>query len=140
MTRLLPRAFLVTPNIPEAETLAGMKIETETEMQKAADKLIELGCRAVLIKGGHKSGDPVDIFVAPEGRQRFAGRRIETRHTHGTGCSYSAAITANLARSMDLLTAISNAKAFIEEAISTAPGLGHGYGPVNHFAKLLSEA
>jgi hydroxymethylpyrimidine/phosphomethylpyrimidine kinase len=135
---LLPRAFLVTPNIPEAESLTGMRIQDESDMRRAADRLRDLGCQAALVKGGHTGGEPVDVLSAPglqDPLSWFPGRRINTRHTHGTGCTYSAAITAGLALGADLRQSIVAAKSFIQSAIETAPDLGCGYGPVNHFAK-----
>lgn len=135
MKNLLPRAALVTPNIPEAEALTGMKIDTESGMLKAARQLRSLGCRAVLIKGGHSAGEPVDLLLTDDDTvEYFAGRRVTTRNTHGTGCTYSAAITAGLAQGLRLVEAISTAKNFIQNAIETATPLGHGFGPVNHFA------
>lgn len=132
---LLRYAFLVTPNIPEAESLTGIRICTEADMQQAADRLLGFGCNAVLIKGGHAPGEPVDFLSVSGSSATFPGRRIETRHTHGTGCTYSAAITAGLALRQDLHKSIGTAKSFIQSAIETAPELGGGYGPVNHFAR-----
>jgi hydroxymethylpyrimidine/phosphomethylpyrimidine kinase len=134
---LLPRAFLVTPNIPEAESLTGMTIENESGMRTAANRLCDLGCKAALVKGGHRRGEPVDVLSAPgleNSLNAFPGTRIDTRHTHGTGCTYSAAITAGLASGQDLRESILAAKSFIQRAIETAPSLGGVYGPVNHFA------
>jgi hydroxymethylpyrimidine/phosphomethylpyrimidine kinase len=135
---LLPRAFLVTPNIPEAESLTGMTIRDENDMRAAANRLRDLGCKAGLVKGGHRRGEPVDVLSAPglsEDLIFFSGTRINTRHTHGTGCTYSAAITAGLALGQDLRQSIVAAKSFIQSAIETAPGLGAGQGPVNHFVE-----
>jgi hydroxymethylpyrimidine/phosphomethylpyrimidine kinase len=127
---LIPHALLVTPNLPEAEALTGQK-----DPQKAADILLTLGCTAVLIKGGHASGEPVDLFFDQDGPLLLTGRRIQTAHTHGTGCTLSAAITALLASGVPLRESVPRAKAFIQAAIETAPGLGHGHGPLNHFAE-----
>ncbi len=138
--KLLPCAALVTPNIPEAEMLAGMNIRTEEEMSAAGDRILEFGCKAVLVKGGHLPGEPVDILCWPgarapnDGHSRFSGSRITTKHTHGTGCTYSAAITAALALGNTLSEAILHARQYVQNAIETAPGLGNGHGPVNHFA------
>ena len=132
--RLLPQASLVTPNVPEAEALTGMQIESESDMWAAAERILEFGCRAVLVKGGHLAGDPVDVLAGATTLRIESGPRIETRHTHGTGCTYSAAITACLALGYSLAESVMSAKRFIQEAIATAPGLGYGQGPVNHFA------
>jgi len=132
--KFLQHAFLVTPNIPEAEALAGMVIRNEDDTVKAAKKLLESGCRNVLIKGGHTVGEPNDLLVGNDVARWFAGKRVTTRHTHGTGCIYSAAITANLALGLSLQDAVQEAKCFIQLAIESAPELGGGYGPVNHFA------
>jgi hydroxymethylpyrimidine/phosphomethylpyrimidine kinase len=131
---LLPIAALVTPNIPEAEILAGMSIESESDMIAAGNRLLGCGCKAVLVKAGHIAGEPIDILCTSEGVTKFPGVRIDTPHTHGTGCTYSAAITAGLARRKKLIEAIADAKRFVQAAIETAPGFGHGRGPLNHFA------
>jgi len=134
--KLLPRAFLLTPNIPEAESLTGMTIRNEDGMHRAAQQLRNDGCRAVLLKGGHLIGEPVDIYSGPEAPiARFPGQRVRTRNTHGTGCTYSAAITAALALGMSTLDAIAQSKRFVQSAIETAPELGAGCGPLNHWSK-----
>jgi hydroxymethylpyrimidine/phosphomethylpyrimidine kinase len=133
-TLLLPRSFLLTPNLEEAELLAGIEVRDLRGMRAAAEKLVGMGPRAVLIKGGHLKGDATDILLLDGAWSEFTAPRIETRHTHGTGCTYSAAITAGLARGEDVVTAIGNAKRYISEAIRTNPGLGTGAGPVNHHA------
>ncbi len=138
--KLLPYAAVVTPNIPEAEALAGMKIRTEEEMSAAGDRILEFGCKAVLVKGGHLPGEPVDILRWPgaggskNGPSRYSGNRVTTKHTHGTGCTYSAAITAALALGNPLHEAILRSRQYVQNAIETAPGLGNGHGPINHFA------
>jgi len=131
---LIPRAFLLTPNLDEAELLTGVAVRGVGGMKIAAEKLIKLGVQAVLIKGGHLSGDATDVLLYRGEWHEFTGPRIETRHTHGTGCTYSAAITALLAKGFELSHAVRRAKEFISEAIRTAPGLGAGCGPVNHHA------
>jgi hydroxymethylpyrimidine/phosphomethylpyrimidine kinase len=132
---LLPRAALVTPNLAEAANLAGIAVGNVIDMHEAARRIMDLGPKAVLIKGGHlESGDAVDILLSGGVFQEFIGPRIFTRHLHGTGCTYSAAITALLARGVSIESAIGGAKAFITEAIRTAPGLGAGSGPLNHWA------
>lgn len=130
---LIPHATLVTPNIPEAEALTGIAIESVEDMQRAACRFRELGAKAVLIKGGHLEGDATDVLFDGSEWSEFRAPRIHTRHTHGTGCVYSAAITAGLARGAALGDAIARAKSFIQQAIRTAPELGRGSGPVNHW-------
>ncbi len=130
-SELLPYAFLVTPNIPEAELLSGLEIRDEKDMLRAARRLCDTGCLAVLIKGGHLEGPPVDILFDCEEVTRFEGARVKSRHTHGTGCTLSAAITANVALGLGLKEAVSRAKQFVQAAIETAPELGRGYGPLN---------
>jgi len=133
--RLLPSAFVVTPNLPEAAALTGREVAGLASMEEAARIIADLGPRAVLVKGGHLSGAAVDVLFH-EGRiEHFTARRVRSQHTHGTGCTYSAAITAGLAKGHDLVEAIRVAKDYITAAIATAPGLGHGCGPVNHAAK-----
>jgi hydroxymethylpyrimidine kinase/phosphomethylpyrimidine kinase len=131
---LLPHAALVTPNVPEAEAFTGVKIENPDGMRKAALRLREMGARDVLIKGGHLPGPPIDVLLAGNSWHEFRALRLDTPHTHGTGCAYSAAIAACLARGMPLRDAVARAKQYIDEAIRTAPGLGRGNGPVNHYA------
>jgi hydroxymethylpyrimidine/phosphomethylpyrimidine kinase len=135
---LLPRAALVMPNLAEAQALTGRYVQTEADMLEAAKQLLEAGCRAVLVKGGHLASDPTDILCAGGKVMRFPGARVETVNTHGTGCTYSAAITAGLALGKRLEDAVSEAKQFVQRAIETATGLGHGHGPVNHFAPAAS--
>jgi len=136
-SRLIPRAFLLTPNLAEAGALTGAEIEDIAGMRKAAKRLSEMGAKAVLVKGGHLKDSATDILYS-EGRWiELPAPRVKTRHTHGTGCTYSAAITAGLARGSSLEEAVAAAKAFITEAIRSNPGLGHGSGPVNHHALAL---
>lgn len=131
--KLLPRALLLTPNIPEAEAITGMAIRCEEDMGRAAERLLDFGCKAVLIKGGHLTGEPVDVLRWAGEPYSFTGTRVRSSHTHGTGCTYSAAITAGLALGKSLTEAISEAKQFVQQAIERAPGLGHGIGPLSHF-------
>jgi hydroxymethylpyrimidine/phosphomethylpyrimidine kinase len=132
---LIPRAFLLTPNVPEAAALTGIEIRDSDDMRRAGDCLLAMGAQAILIKGGHLAGDATDLLSSGGGWREFPAPRLETRHTHGTGCTYSAAITAELARGTPLESAVERAKAFITEAIRTNPGLGRGCGPVNHHAR-----
>ena len=135
---LLPVAALVTPNIPEAEALTGLALRTVEDVRRAAVQIHGMGARAVLIKGGHMPGDATDVLFDGDVWWEFPAPRIETPHTHGSGCTYSAAIAAGLARSLDLADAVACAKAFVHEAIRTSPGLGHGCGPLNHHAPAAS--
>lgn len=130
---LFPKAALIMPNIPEAEALTGLAIHGKEDMLQAARELFETGAKAVLIKGGHLRGDPVDLLF--DGRAtEYKAARIETPHTHGTGCAYSAAVTAALALGMHLRDAIPAARRFVQAALRSAPGLGSGQGPLNYFA------
>jgi hydroxymethylpyrimidine/phosphomethylpyrimidine kinase len=133
---LLPRAFVITPNVPEVEALTGMKLLTLQDIRLAACRMGELGAKAVLIKGGHFEGDSTDVLFDGDQFHEFPAPRIATQHTHGTGCTYSAAITAGLAQGLSLVDAVARAKWYIHEAICTNPGLGHGCGPVNHHARI----
>jgi hydroxymethylpyrimidine/phosphomethylpyrimidine kinase len=135
---LLPRAALITPNVPEAETLAGLAIRGPEEMRRAAEILRGMGARAVLIKGGHLEANAKMLDLLLDGGEwhEFPAPRLETRHTHGTGCTYSAAITAGLACGRTLPSAVARAKQYLHEAIRTAPALGSGCGPLNHHAPL----
>ena len=129
---LIPRAAVITPNIPEAEALTGICAHDPAGIRRIAVRLCEMGARAAVIKGGHRSGDPVDILFDGVAFHEFASPRVETRHTHGSGCTHSAALTACLALGLPLLEAAARAKRFVYEAIRTNPGLGAGCGPVNH--------
>ncbi|HUK17017.1 MAG TPA: bifunctional hydroxymethylpyrimidine kinase/phosphomethylpyrimidine kinase [Bryobacteraceae bacterium] len=133
---LLPRAALLTPNVPEAEILSGQQIRDEADLRAAACRLRDMGAGAVLIKGGHREGSATDILFDGTEWKEFPAQRLDTRHTHGTGCTYSAAIAALLARGEPLAGAVACAKRFIHEAIRTSPGLGRGAGPLNHFAEV----
>ena len=132
---LLPRAAVVTPNIPEAEALTGIEINGPEELRLAAEAILAMGPRAVLIKGGHLEGDAGDTLWDGSAWREFPAARLKTPHTHGTGCTYSAAITAHLALGFGLEEAVGEAKRFVHQAIHTNPGLGAGTGPVNHWAE-----
>jgi hydroxymethylpyrimidine kinase/phosphomethylpyrimidine kinase len=132
---LLPQATLVTPNIHEAAILVGEAIEDEDAMARAAESIVtEMGARAVLLKGGHLAGDRVVDILYDGDVRAFRGRKIESTSTHGTGCTLSAAITAQLANGESLHAAIRTAIDYVHAAIETAPGLGSGHGPLNHDA------
>lgn len=135
LEELIPGAFLVTPNLREAELLTGLHVTNLESMEAAARKLLDGGARNALVKGGHLEGDAVDLLVTPTGTRAYSSPRIATRHSHGTGCTLSAAITACLARGVELEASIARAKTFVSAAIRTNPGLGAGSGPLNHFAR-----
>ncbi|RTI41463.1 bifunctional hydroxymethylpyrimidine kinase/phosphomethylpyrimidine kinase [Thermus scotoductus] len=133
--RLFPLADLITPNRLEAEALLGRPIRTLEEAKEAAQALLALGPKAVLLKGGHLEGEEaVDLLATREGVQAYAAPRVATRNTHGTGCTLSAAIAALLALGKPLAEAVAEAKAYLTRALKTAPPLGHGHGPLNHWA------
>src|SRR5215203_1763865 len=131
-SELLPLAHIVTPNIPEAEALADMPIRSLAEMRKAGDRIRRLGPRVVLVKGGHAEGrESIDVAVTETGSVEIRGPRLPGRHTHGTGCTLSSAIAANLARGMNDEAAIRAAREYLEGAIRHAPEIGRGHGPLN---------
>jgi hydroxymethylpyrimidine/phosphomethylpyrimidine kinase len=131
---LLPLAYVVTPNIPEAEVLSGHTIGTLADRVAAGRAIMELGADAVVIKGGHSDEDPiVDLLVDGNGVHEFRAARIATTSTHGTGCTFSSAIAAGLGRGEGLAAAVAEARAYLSSALAQAPGLGHGHGPLNHF-------
>jgi hydroxymethylpyrimidine/phosphomethylpyrimidine kinase len=131
--RLLPKAALVTPNVPELEVLCDTAIADEADMLLAAQELLGQGPGAVLAKGGHLEGDTVvDWLVTRERQERFHAPRINTAHTHGTGCTLASAIAAGIAAGLPLPQAVRQARAFLLEAILKAPGLGAGHGPLGH--------
>lgn len=134
---LLPLATLLTPNIPEAEILAGMKIQNKEDIQNAALAISKLGCKYVLIKGGHFQGAEKIDYLFEDGKPitSYRGLSVNTRNTHGTGCTLSSAITSYLAREMDMNTAIAMAKTYLSGAILAGKDvqIGKGHGPVNHF-------
>lgn len=133
MRRLFPLATLVTPNIPEAKKLATMRGTRSEDAVRAARKLIAMGAKAALIKGGHATKSTVDdVLVWEKGVEIYAFPRIATRHTHGTGCTLSTAIACGLAQGLSLPLAVGRAREFVQKAIETAPGLGKGTGPLNH--------
>lgn len=131
---LFPRATVITPNLPEAAVLLEMaEIDNVAAMEAAGRALLAMGPRAVLMKGGHLPGDAVsDLLVTANGVARFDGPRIASRSTHGTGCTLASAIACGLAEGLGLRDAAAAARAYVTRAIETAPGLGHGHGPLNH--------
>lgn len=133
---LLPLALVITPNVPEAEVLAGREIASETDMIEAARAIHALGPRYVVVKGGHLPGEAVDILFDGHALERFALPRVPTRHTHGTGCTFSAAIAAYLARGEEVPAAVWHAKQYLHEALRHAYPIGAGQSPVHHFYAL----
>ena len=132
-TLLVPRAALLTPNAPEAAALTGLTVETTDDLRRAGAALLAAGARAVLMKGGHIAGDRlVDILMTQAGETRFEGPRIDTRHTHGTGCTLASACAVGLAQGLELTEAAARAWAYVGEAIASAPGFGAGHGPLDH--------
>jgi len=139
--RLVRGAAVVTPNLPEAEVLTGREIKTIAEMEAAVGACRSLGANAVLLKGGHLDGDLlVDLLITADGVTRFEDRRIETTSTHGTGCTLASAIAAGLAGGLALADSVVRARAYVRQAILTAPGLGRGHGPLNHGHVLSTSA
>lgn len=133
-SRLVPRAALVTPNIPEAERLTGLTIDDLDTQIAAAEALVEAGAKAALVKGGHMSGEILrDVLVSPRGLQIFEHERLDTPHTHGTGCTLASAISSLLAQGHALPEAVRRAGDYLHNAIRHAPGFGAGHGPVDHF-------
>ncbi len=136
-TELLPRAHIVTPNVPEAEVLSGLTIRSVDDMRAAGERILKLGPRVVLVKGGHLDGpESVDTACTAHGTFELRGPRIATRNTHGTGCTLSSAIAANLALGLDDRAALARARDYLDGAIRHAPGIGRGHGPLGHFWQL----
>jgi hydroxymethylpyrimidine/phosphomethylpyrimidine kinase len=131
--RLVSRASLITPNIPEAEALTDMSITSAESAAEAGRLLMTTGPDAVLMKGGHLDGpDVIDLLIEASGESRFEGPRLDTRHTHGTGCTLASACAAGIAQGLPVKDAVARARAYVYEAIRTAPGFGNGHGPLNH--------
>ena len=132
-TLMIPRAALLTPNAPEAEALTGLAVRDLDGQRRAGEALLALGARAVLMKGGHVPGERVaDLLLTPNGETLFEGERIDTRHTHGTGCTLASACAVGLAQGMDLTAAVARAWTYVHEAMLRAPGFGAGHGPLDH--------
>ncbi len=131
---LLPQACVITPNIPEAEALVGYPLQSRERRVRAARELCRMGAFSVVLKGGHsEEDDAADFFCSPQDEGWLTSPRIQTPHTHGTGCSFSAALCALLARGLSLPECVARAKYFVHQAILTAPQYGQGHGPINHF-------
>jgi hydroxymethylpyrimidine/phosphomethylpyrimidine kinase len=131
--RLLFLADVITPNVPEAETLTGLVIADEEAMAHAATMLLTLGCQWVLLKGGHLDGpEVVDMLASEAGMHIFRSPRIETRSTHGTGCALASAVATGMAQGLSVPDAVARARAYVLAAIAAAPGIGEGHGPLGH--------
>lgn len=130
---MIPRAALLTPNAPEAAALTGLVVETTDDLRRAGEALLAMGAKAVLMKGGHVAGERVvDVLMTPGGETTFEGERIETRHTHGTGCTLASACATGLAQGLPLNAAVARAWNYVHEAMLRAPGFGAGHGPLDH--------
>lgn len=136
---ILPLADLLTPNIPEAERITGLSIQTSEDMEHAAEKIAKMGAKAVLVKGGHAKGEALDILLNGEHFTYFSEERINTKNTHGTGCTYSSAIASNLALGLDLEEAVKRAKDYVTTAIRHSLPIGKGCGPTHHFYDLYQN-
>ena len=135
-SRLIPLAAIVTPNLPEAEQLTGIQMTGPRELKEAARRIVGMGAGSVVIKGGHKEGPATDLFFDGEKFRQLSAARIRTANTHGTGCTFSAAIAANLAKGEKLERALAHAKSYITQAIRQGFAVGAGHSPVNHFYRL----
>jgi hydroxymethylpyrimidine/phosphomethylpyrimidine kinase len=132
--KLIPLAEVVTPNIPEAEVLWGRPIHSREDRVLAGKAILGLGARAVVVKGGHSTEDPVvDLLISEGGVAEFSAPRIKTTSTHGTGCTFSAAIAAGLGSGLDIPAAVEQARRYLTATLTSAPAIGHGHGPLNHF-------
>jgi hydroxymethylpyrimidine/phosphomethylpyrimidine kinase len=136
---LLPLALVATPNVAEAEVITGVTVKTLEDAQKAAERIVGMGAKNALVKGGHLDGPPIDTFYDGREFREFKSIRIETRNTHGTGCTLASAIAAGLARGLALEEAIARAKRYVTEAIRWGFHVGQGHGPLDHFYKLTSS-
>ena len=139
-TKLLPLATVVTPNGPEAEVFTGVRVRNLEGARRAAEKIVEMGAGSVVVKGGHLTGgEAIDIFYDGTGFRELRAPRIDTRNTHGTGCTFASAIAAGLAKGLALEEAVGQAKEYVTEAIRANFDVGHGHGPLNHFYRLWGE-
>jgi len=139
ISQIVPLADMITPNIPEAEKISGMVIKTQDDMRDVARRIHAMGCRTVVIKGGHSTGDSTDILFDGDKFYEYPASRIDTKHTHGTGCTFSSAIASNLALGFSVHEAVRRAKEYINIAIAHAPGLGKGNGPTHHFYEMYKS-
>lgn len=133
---IIPYADVLTPNIPEAEKIAGIKISNISDMEKAAKKIFEMGCKNIIVKGGHATGNALDVLFDGTQFYHFESHRINTKNTHGTGCTFSSAIASNLALGMNIPKAVEQAKKYVTVAIEHSLAIGKGHGPTHHFYDL----
>lgn len=136
---IIPLADVLTPNIPEAEVITGLKISSQKDMKEAAEIIKKMGSKNVIVKGGHATGEATDILYDGENFYYFNAPRVDTKNTHGTGCTYSSAIAANLALGHSIEKAVENAKKYVTTAILHSLPIGKGYGPTNHFYELYKN-
>ena len=136
---IIPLADVLTPNIPEAEKIADMEIKSHSDMENAAKKIQSMGCKAVIIKGGHAVGDATDILYDGNKKYYYKASRIDTKNTHGTGCTFSSAIGAYLGKGLGVENAVSKAKEYVTTAITHSLPIGKGYGPTHHFYELYKN-
>ena len=134
--RLIPLAAVVTPNIPEAEDLTGLTIATDADAQRAAEAIIAMGAKSVVVKGGHRDGPPTDILYDGQRFVEFTAERVPSTSTHGTGCTFASAVAAGLAHGLDVPAAVQQAKNYVTAAIRAAYPIGQGHGPLHHFHAL----
>lgn len=139
ISMVIPVADMITPNIPEAEHIADMKIENVEDMKLACKKIIEMGCKYVLVKGGHHIGDAIDVLYDGNEFHMFQTKRINTKNTHGTGCTLSSAIASNLAKGLDIKTSVEHSKNYVTTAIEHSLSLGNGCGPTHHFYEMYEK-
>jgi len=132
-TRLLPLAMVVTPNIPEAEALTETTIVSDADVRRAAEAIVGMGARSVVVKGGHREGSATDLFYDGKEFKEFTAPRFDTVNTHGTGCTFASAVAAGLARGMVVTDAVALAKDYVTEGIRHSFSIGQGHGPLNHF-------
>ena len=132
-TRLLPLAMVVTPNIPEAEALTETTIVSDADVRRAAEAIVGMGARSVVVKGGHREGPATDLFYDGKEFKEFTAPRFDTVNTHGTGCTFASAVAAGLARGMVVTDAVALAKDYVTEGICHSFSIGQGHGPLNHF-------
>ncbi len=136
---ILPLADVLTPNIPEAERIAGMEIQSVTDMEEAARKIHDMGCRTVVVKGGHAIGNALDVLFDGKQIHHFETERISIKNTHGTGCTFSSAIASQLALGADIYKAVEKAKVYVTTAIMHSLAIGKGCGPTHHFYELYQH-